>query len=227
MAGVLLMAFRANEEIEQGHKRAYTYLIPPTLRASKETQQRSLAALEEHLPRLGPAVQGYPTWHPIVYRPGHGASQQLPDQGCGYQGLDHTCHFANGFITAPYQDPDAVLDSVKALPAHPAFQILAEPIDAELYATGTQPVVVYCEWANDLLPDGTIPAGTATGLMLESELPAWTRARGPESWQTMRPYLLGHPHGARSSLFINQETGIKLKQVWAAITQAGLFGSLM
>jgi hypothetical protein len=48
-----------------------------------------------------------------------------------------------------------------------------------------------------------------------------------ETWDTMRPYFLGRPHGSRSSLFVNQETGQAIKKVWEALTHTDMFGPIM
>lgn len=40
----------------------------------------------------------------------------------------------------------------------------------------------------------------------------------------MRPYILGSPHGRRSSLFVNQESGQAMKKVWEALIASGMFG---
>jgi len=60
--------------------------------------------------------------------------------------------------------------------------------------------------------------------MLSEELPHWENAQCGESWQTMRRYILGTPCGSRSSLFVNQETGQALRQVFDLLNQHELFG---
>ena len=47
-----------------------------------------------------------------------------------------------------------------------------------------------------------------------------------ETWRTMSPYFLGRPHGGRSSLFVNQETGQAMKTVWTALINSGVFGPI-
>lgn len=42
----------------------------------------------------------------------------------------------------------------------------------------------------------------------------------------MRPYFLGDPHGARSSLFVTQDTAMAMKRVYTAMVESGMFGPL-
>src|SRR5690606_36083864 len=59
-----------------------------------------------------------------------------------------------------------------------------------------------------LEPNGQIPKSLAVPLMVENEIKGWKDSALAERWDTMQPYLLGEPHGARSSLFVSQETAI-------------------
>jgi hypothetical protein len=77
-----------------------------------------------------------------------------------------------------------------------------------------------------LLNDGTIPKSLAVPLMLEFELPQWRSSEVGETWETMRSYLLGSPHGQSSSLFINKEVGTAMKNVWNSLIYTGMFGPL-
>ena len=62
--------------------------------------------------------------------------------------------------------------------------------------------------------------------MLEQELPCWRWSERAESWAVMRPYLLGAPHGKRSSLFVDQETALAMKKAYMAMVESGMFGPL-
>ena len=112
------------------------------------------------------------------------------------------------------------------LPEHPLATISAEPVGAQLYHSATTPIVVCCEWKRPLPIDGMIPKSWAIPLILEYEVPCWRSAELAESWETMRPYFLGCPHGSRSSLFINQETGQVIKNIWNALIHTGMFGPI-
>ena len=72
-----------------------------------------------------------------------------------------------------------------------------------------------------------IPKSIAVPLMLEVEVPNWRHSEVAECWDTMKPYLLGAPHGSRSSLFVNQETGQVIKSIWNSIINTGMFGPIM
>ena len=89
-------------------------------------------------------------------------------------------------------------------------------------------MLVTCEWTSERAwsSDGTIPKAVAVPLMLELELPFWRSAEVAETWESMRPHILGSPCGSRSSLFVNQETGAYLKKVWNDIIYSGMFGPI-
>ena len=145
---------------------------------------------------------------------------------CGYQGLDHTIYFAHGFLTCPYVNGEKVIESAHGLPHHPRAEITAEVLDVPFYNTGTQPVLVRCEWSSPLEAGNMIPKSLAVPLMLEQELPVWRWSSRAENWETMRPYLLGAPHGSRSSLFVSQETALAMKKVYMAMVESGMFGPM-
>jgi hypothetical protein len=63
-------------------------------------------------------------------------------------------------------------------------------------------------------------------LLLEKEIPCWRWAVLAETWESMRPYFLGRPHGKLSSLFVSQETGQAMKKVWNALINTGMFGPI-
>ena len=193
------MAFRADEARSSGYERARSYLLSRTI--ERHERVRSEAAFVDIVDRLGPVIDSYPHWHPLVAAHSDPRSPATtPGSDCGYEGLDHTVCFANGFITCPYEDGQQVMNAVDSLPEHPVATITAESLDAQLYHPGTTSVLVCCRWNRPLPTDGMIPKSWAVPLILEHELPCWRWAQLAESWETMRPYLLGCPHGSRSSL---------------------------
>ena len=220
------MTFRADEAQSIGAERARSYLvsraIEPDQRAASET------AFLDIIDELGSVIESYPSWHPLVAAQTNPESPSTtPDRGCGYKGLDHTVYFAKGFVTCPNDDGQEVMDAVDELPVHPIASISAERLDAQLYHAGTTAVLVRCEWARPLTIDGMIPMSRAVPLLLEQELPCWRWSKRGETWETMLPYFLGRPHGRRSSLFVNQETGQAMKKVWNALINTGMFGPIM
>ncbi len=220
------MAFRADEAARTGFEEVVRFLVPRPRDVSEDQRASSKQALVDILDELGPVVDSYPTWHPLVCNHDDRNPQTAPNDRCGYNGLDHTRYFAKGFITCPYGDGQAVLDSVSALPNHPAAYITAEKLNVPLYNPGATPILVKCEWEAPMYADGTIPLSIAMPLILEKEVPCWKWAQVAETWESMRHYLLGSPNGSRSSLFVNQETGLAIKKIWDALIHTGMFGPI-
>lgn len=171
-------------------------------------------------------VDAYPSWHPLVCNQDDRDSETKPRGECGYKGLDHTRFFARGFITCPYGNGQDVIDSVAKLSEHPAASITAKRLDVQLYNSDATPILVKCDWAKSLDANGMIPLSVALPMILEKEIPCWKRAQIAETWETMRPYFLGRPHGSRSSLFVSQESGQAIKKIWEALIYTGMFGPI-
>lgn len=220
------MAFRADEAVRTGYEELEAYLIPKPRDLDPDQRTRSKERLRSIADELGPVVDAYPTWHPLVSNQANRDTETTPSSRCGYKGLDHTRFFVNGFITCPYSDGQDVIDSVEALPRHPDAYITAERLDVKLYNPMTTPILVKCVWERDLELDGMIPLSVAMPLLLEKEVPCWRRAEVAETWETMRPYFIGQPHGSRSSLFVSQETGQAMKAIWNALIHTGMFGPI-
>lgn len=217
------MAFRADEARNSGIERARNYLLSRQIQAAERNHSDN--AFYDTIDACGPVVDSYPHWHPLVAaHPDPQAPATAPGPECGFKGLDHTVYFVNGFITCPYSNGQYVIDSVNQLPEHPLAQIVAKPLDAQLYHPSTTPILVRCVWNHPLPLDGMIPKWWAVPLILEREVPCWRWAQLAETWETMRPYFLGCPHGSRSSLFVNQETGQAIKKIWNALINTGMYG---
>lgn len=218
------MAFRADEAIKEGREFAEKYFLSRLTDLSPEEFERSKAILKDLMDELGPVIRTYPTWHPLVSDNRTNYDSLIPNKECGYEGLDHTICFANGFITCPYDDGQKVLDSVIQLALNPAADITAERLDIKLYSSSATPILVKCNWQKSLADDKTIPLSIAVPLLLEKELPHWRNAEVAETWDSMRPHFLGTPHGKRSSLFVNQETGQGIKKIWESLINTGMYG---
>jgi len=175
---------------------------------------------------LGPAIERYPLWHPLVSNYGSNDPAMVPGTHCGYRALDHTVHFVNGFITCPYGDGKDVVESVQEIESDEITHISTERLDVKFYHPDATPILVKCQWGRPLLSDSTIPLSIALPLLLEKEVPTWRSAQVAEPWELMRPYILGSPHGSRSSLFVNQATGQGLKNVWNSLVNSGMFGPI-
>ena len=221
------MAFRAEDAAKAGFDAAESYLIGRLREVSPQERARSKTALLDIVDELGPAVDAYPSWHPLVRHHEDRHPVTTPGEECGYEGLDHTQCFVHGFVTCPYGDGQKVLDSVGKLAyKHPVATITAERLDVKFYSDSATPILVKCHWDKRLPMDKLIPLSIAMPLLLEMELPSWQWAQVAETWESMRPYFLGTPRGARSSLFVSQETGQAIKKVWEALIYTGMFGPI-
>jgi hypothetical protein len=224
-AAEVTMAFRADESAREGFEEVVHYFCRLQDEPAKD-RERSKERLFDVLDECGPVVDGYPTWHPLVANHDPRQPEMSPSEQCGYKGLDHTRFFAHGFISCPYGDGQSILDSVAKLPPHPIATIRAERLDVKLYSSQATPILVKCEWDRSMQPGGTIPLSIAMPLLLEMEVPCWQWSQVAETWETMRPYFLGRPHGSRSSLFVTQETGQAIKKIWEALIYTGMYGNI-
>lgn len=215
------MAFRADESANNGFESVRNYFIPRDIESVE--RKRSEDKLLDIVERYGPVIEGYPSWHPLVTHHDDQSPTMTPSDRCGYRGLDHTRYFVNAFITCPYGDGQEVIDSVESLPNSSIATITAERLDVKLYQPNATPILVRCDWQTSLSNNGMISASVAIPLMLQKELSCWEWTTRAETWETMRPYFLGDPHGSRSSLFVNQETGLTMKKVWNILINTGMF----
>lgn len=217
-----MAVFRVDEATERGFELAKRYLVPRE--GTSEQRAQALETLHDLIDELGPVVECYPSWHPLVGQHDPASPTMTPGMECGYEGLDHTVYFAHGFVTCPYHGSDAVIASAEAIKVPFGAIITAEKLDRVLYNTGTEPVVVRCEWTQPLELGKLVPKRVAVGLMLDQEIQNWHWSSLGESWDSMRPYFLGSPHGARSSLFVSQDTAMAMKRIWLAVIESGVFG---
>jgi len=224
------MAFRAEEAAAERLARTKNYLIPRGFPV--EVRNRAEEVFAEIVEQCGPAVDDYPSWHPLVVSHPDRHPHTTPGRAQGYVGLDHTRYFAHGFVTCPYGDGQDVIASVQELSRKlvhefkiPAY-VTAEALDCKFYNEGTTAILVRCDWNDPLDENHMIPKRVAVALMMERELPSWRHAEVGETWETMHPYFLGSPHGKRSSLFVSQDTAMAMKKVYAAMNDAGVFGPM-
>jgi hypothetical protein len=223
------MAFRADEAAESGDQEMEKYLVPRNLGGSDSVRARSKDALRDIVLEIGKVITAYPVWHPLVrvLEPDHHRHvASLPDYSCGYRGLDHTRYFVNGFITCPYGDGQEVLDSVAALPFHSAARITAKKLDFPLYSDNATPILVRCQWENLGQLHEQIPLSLVGPLLLQYVLLRLDSAGVAEPWEAMRSEFLGEPHGARSSLFVDEKTGLGIKQLWKECINTGMLGPI-
>jgi hypothetical protein len=222
------MSFRADEEIKKGRERAHSRLLGPSIEASQREASRDV--LDDLIGRWGPVIETYPHWHPFVLSHEERNPVTTPGISCGYRGLDHTVFLASAIITCPYNDGRDVYESVGKLAQNTKLlgvaDLAVEEIDAQLYHPKAKPILITCKWNDGLNNDKTIRTEVAVPLVLEKEVPNWRSSEVAETWATMAPYILGRPCGSRSSLFLRQETGQKLKELWNMLIYTGMFGPI-
>ena len=218
------MAFRADESAYNGFESVKNYFIPREF--DESDREKSENKLLDIVEKYGPVVDSYPSWHPLVMHHDDHDPVTTPSTRCGYKGLDHTRYFVNAFITCPYSDGEEIIDSVEAFSYNAFATIKAERLNVKFYNSNVSPILVSCEWKDNLPYNRMIPASLAVPLMLQKEVPCCEWAKLAETWETMRPYFLGSPHGSRSSLFVNQETAMTMKKIWTLLINTGMFGPI-
>lgn len=202
--------------------------------ASAEANMKALKYLTENLSapemgrkeferltnELGTSITTYPSWHPLLTIP----RRQDDEPGCFlselYKGIDHTIQFVRGFVTCPYSEEtaNALVDSVNKLAGLSAYRM-----NAPLYSDHAYPVVVEATEIS-LEADGTIRSRDALAWCVQELVRNAHNAQVAETWWSMRGYLLGQPHGSRSSLLVNQFTGGHMRKILEALNNSGMFG---
>ena len=220
------MAFRADEAAQDGYERARRILV---LSPGVDTNQREQADDRAAGPdrRAWSVVRGYPTWHPLVPQDeppdaGSGSQRPLRLSGSGPHDL-----FRTRIRFLPYGDGSLIIESVEAMEPHPCATITAERLDVPFYNSAhADPRPLRLARSLSRAAHGAQEARrTADDPARDANVAPRFHEVG-ERWDTMRPYLLGDPHGSRSSLFVNQETAKAMKRVYTAMVESGMFGPL-
>jgi hypothetical protein len=213
------MEFRAPTVAAQQNAEALAYL---TKSLSDPKAGRSL--VQGLVQELGNSVDSYPDWHPILTAPQEGRSEHISslEQLRVYDGADHTVKFVRGFVTCPYSDvaADRLVETVNQVAG-----LQAHRLDGSLYADGAYPVVVEASYV-DLEADGTIRGRDALAWFLQKAALEAQTAQVAETWWNIRSYVLGSPHGSRSSLFVSQHTGLHMRKILEAMNNSGMFGPI-
>lgn len=223
----MTIAFRADEAAESQFEQAKRYFV--NHQWPSKVRNESVDCLRELTYKYGPVISRYPVWHPFVRNHDPAYPEVWPTERTGFLGLDHTVGFANALLTCPYTASDNIENlrkSLREFPQHHAAFVCEELIDAKFYHLDATPILIVCHWSKPLEPSGQIPKSLAVPLMVENEIKGWKNSALAERWDTMQPYLLGEPHGARSSLFVSQETAIAMKKTYLSLVESGMFGPL-
>ncbi len=220
------MTFRANEISQVNRSDAERYLLSNLRSLSKSEYQRSQTHLSNIMDDLGSVVDAYPIWHPLILEKEKWVFCNTPHKNYGYPKLDHTVFFVNGFITCPYNEASNygqdVIDAINKIPPIHGVVITANKLPVTLYHEDTTAIMVKCNWSEAENGDGTLSLKSALPKLLSTALKLNELQQGLISSEDMLPYLLGKPHGKRSSLFVNQETGQALKKQWSFLMESGV-----
>ena len=215
----LFMEFRAPTVAAQQNAEAIEYL-------TKNLTDRAAGhrLLDGLLDKLGNAVDVYPDWHPIITAPQRDSTRLSVSfsELSVYNESDHKQMFVKGFITCLYSDDraDRLVEAVNQVTGLSAYR-LQNP----LFRNNAYPVVVV---ANDVEfeADGTIRSRDALAWFLNQLAKQTCGAQVAETWWNIRSNILGHPHGSRSSLFVNQETGLHMRKILEVLNNSGVFGPI-
>ena len=213
------MEFRSPTVAAQQNAQAFNYLTKNL--KDPEAGRRAVESLVEE---LGSAVAVYPDWHPILTAPPRHGSEHIGSltQVTTYKEADHTTEFVRGFVTSPYSDEgaDRLVEAVQQVPGLDAYRL-----EQPLYADNAHPVVVVAVNV-ELEADGTIRSRDALAWFVQLSAAEATGAQVAETWWNVRSLILGSPHGSRSSLFVNQHTGVHMRKILEAMNASGMFGPI-
>lgn len=213
------MEFRSPTVAVQQNAKAITYLTK-----NLKDPEAGRRAVESLIEKLGNAVDVYPDWHPILTAPPRHGSEHIGSlsQVATYEEADHTTEFVRGFVTCPYSDEgaDRLVEAVRGVPGLDAYRL-----ERPLYADNAHPVVVVAVNV-ELEADGTIRSRDALAWFVQLSAAEATGAQVAETWWNVRSLIIGSPHGSRSSLFVNQHTGVHMRKILEAMNASGMFGPI-
>lgn len=214
------MEFRFPTIAAQQNARALNYL---TKHLSDPDAGQKL--VRELIEELGNAVERFPYWHPILTAPQQSPAEHVSSIELleAYAGVDHTQEFVRGFVTCPYSKAtaDKLIARVNKIPG-----LHARTIEGPLYADNAHPVVVVATNV-EIEADGTIRSRNAIAWFTQQAAAASSDAQVAETWWNIRSYILGRPHGSRSSLFVNQHAGAHMRKILEAMNASGMFGPIL
>lgn len=219
------MAFRANEATMENRKSAERYLLSNLKELSTQERDASRKYLSDLMDRMGPVIDTYPVWHPLLVNKSHWTFYRTPHPQNGYSKIDHSVYFRNGFITCPYNQASNygqdVIEAVDALPVINGVKITATKLPVTLYNVDTTAILIECDWNYSLDPEGNIQWEAIVPHLLATALDI--HKQGMKSFsleEMMDDYLLGKPCGKRSSLFVGQDTGLRINKMWKMILES-------
>ncbi|AVI67675.1 hypothetical protein CKQ84_18435 [Shewanella sp. WE21] len=211
------MEFRHPTAVAETNTRALNYLTE-----NLNNPKAGCETFQQILTELGNSIEVYPKWHPILTIPlcQSGSNEALLSNL--YKGIDHTILFVKGFITCPYSETAAIelVNTTNQLTGLRAY-CLKSP----LYSDDAYPVVIIATDV-ELEADGTIRSRDALAWCLQYLTEYARNAQVAETWWNMRHYILGEPHGSRSSLLVNQYTGGHMRKILEVLNDSGVYGPI-
>lgn len=215
------MEFRANQAADHLNSEVASYFTK-----NLSDPAAGLKLLSDIKARLGNAVESLPDWHPILTAPPartrthwHASSYSLLPI---YDQCDHTREFVRGMLTCPYSDADAdkLVEAVNQVQG-----LAAERFDEPLYTDDAFPVLIEALEV-ELEADGTIRSRDALAWFVQANVEHAREVKVADTWWNIRHLTLGEPHGARSSLLVNDYTGRHMRKILEVLNDSGMFGPI-
>lgn len=125
-------------------------------------------------------------------------------------------------LTCPYSEKyaDTLVEAVVRVQG-----LAAERLNGPLYTDDAFPVLIEaCEVK--LEADGTIRSRDALAWFVQATVEHAREATVAETWWNVRYLTLGRPHGARSSLLVNDYTGRHMRKILETLNESGMFGPI-
>ena len=215
------MEFRANQSAARLNSQAADYFTE-----NLSDRVIGLELFNQVRERLGNAVESLPDWHPILTAPPERPQHHW--HASNYSSLPiydlcvNTREFVRGILTCPNSEVDAdklveVVNQVQGLNA--------ERLESALYRDSAFPVLIEA-WEVELEADGTIRSRDALAWFVQATVKHAREAQVAETWWNVRQLTLGSPHGARSSLLVNDYTGRYMRKILETLNDSGIFGPI-
>ena len=212
------MEFRANQSAARLNSQAADYFTE-----NLSDRVIGLELFNQVRERLGNAVESLPDWHPILTAPPERPQHHW--HASNYSSLPiydlcvNTREFVRGILTCPNSEVDAdklveVVNQVQGLNA--------ERLESALYRDSAFPVLIEA-WEVELEADGTIRSRDALAWFVQATVKHAREAQVAETWWNVRQLTLGSPHGARSSLLVNDYTGRYMRKILETLNDSGIF----
>lgn len=208
----------------------------------EKQRKKSIAKLKKIESECGPVIDSYPMWHPFLIT-SFVSDYEFNNLNRLFGRLDHTIYFVNGILTAPYHpDFESFNRNVECLneilrkrfyKGYCPVRISVEELNEQFWSPSAKPILIKCNWSSEYDEDldirqKYINGKNAIALLLKSvcDAIAFFNDHKFEHWENMRSEILGQPNGNFSSMFVSEETGISMKEIWDILTKEHNFDVL-